>query len=171
MDTTVRTGQRISSGSWSPTSAHDTPESHGLTTLLDFKSLIMAEAADLMETYTTPATTNEEQAERRMKVHLICLPAYPEWEHDTNPISAPAKHDATRDGKTARNDNTALHTAPTSITAASGGGDAHVDKMATPRTMTTQPQSRQHHKRRLITTASWPQRPAPVTSARRQLSP
>ena len=62
----VRTGQRTSSGSWSPTNAHDTPEKHGFTTLLDFKSLVMAEATDLIETYTTPATTQEEQAERRM---------------------------------------------------------------------------------------------------------
>ena len=60
--------------------AHDTPESRGLTTLLDFKSLVMAEAAELMLTYTTPATAKEEQAVRCMKVHLICLPAYPEWQ-------------------------------------------------------------------------------------------
>ena len=84
----LRIGQHISTGSWSPTSAHDTPEEHGLMTLLDFKSLVMAQAADLMETYTTPATTAEEQAERRMNVYLICLPAYSEWDCEFHPGAA-----------------------------------------------------------------------------------
>ena len=92
----VRSGQRTSSGSWSPTGPHDIPERHGHTTMLDFKSLVMAEAANLMETYTTPATTAEERAERRMNMCIICLPAYPEWDHDTITISATSQHDAER---------------------------------------------------------------------------
>ena len=108
--------------------------------MLDFKSLVMAEAANLMETYTTPATTAEELAERRMNIYIICLPAYPEWDHDSNFISAPAQHDAVRKDNTVRNDNTAFHIAPNSIDVVPGDVDAHLDRTAAPpQPTTTQP--------------------------------
>ena len=135
----VRSGQRTSSGSWSPTGPHDIPERHGHTTMLDFKSLVMAEAANLMETYTTPATTAEEQAERRMNIYIICLPAYPEWDHDTIPISATPQHDAERNDQTYRKDKTALRTVPDSINVVSGDGGAHLDWTAAQHTTTMQP--------------------------------
>ena len=56
----------------------------------------MSHDADLMETYTTPASATEEQPERQMSDYIICLPAYPEWDHDMDSPASPAQQDAAR---------------------------------------------------------------------------